>query len=89
MTELIVKVSFGLAIFFIAIYYSTKFLAKKAHPETQPTDVTPQVNEDIHKEVEKELFNTEERNVVNKEPKPEFPIDKPKKKRKYYPKKKQ
>jgi hypothetical protein len=89
MTELIVKVFFGLAIFFIAIYYGTKFLAKKAHPETQLTDVTPQVNEDLHKEIEKELFNTEERQAAKKESKPEFPIDKPKKKRKYYPKKKQ
>ena len=89
MTELIVKVFFGLAIFFIAIYYGTKFLAKKAHPETQPTDVAPQVNDELRKEVEKELFNTEERQAAKKESKPEFPIDKPKKKRKYYPKKKQ
>ena len=88
MTAILVKVFFGLAIFFVAIYYSTKYLAKKAHPTEEQKQVTEEVHEDFHKQVEEELFNVEEREVV-KESKPEFPIDKPKKKRKYYPKKKQ
>lgn len=87
MTEVIVKAFFGIAIFIVAVYYAVRFLSGKVHSETQPTDVSPILNEDIHKEVEKELFNTEERKVVSKEPKAEFPIDKPKKKKKYYPKK--
>jgi hypothetical protein len=89
MTEILVKVGFGLVIFFIAIYYSTKYLASKAHSSVIPT------TEELSKQIEQELFNVEEREVVGeevvvveKEPKPEFPIDKPKKKRKYYPKKK-
>ena len=88
MTAILVKVFFGLAIFFVAIYYSTKYLAKKAHPTEEQKQVTQEVHEDFHKQVEEELFNVEQREVV-KESKPEFPIDKPKKKRKYYPKKKQ
>jgi hypothetical protein len=82
MTEILVKVGFGLVIFFIAIYYGTKYLASKAHPlvEQKPEQLTQQIEE--------ELFNVEEREVVKEETKPEFPIDKPKKKRKYYPKKK-
>lgn len=87
MTEILVKVGFGLAIFFIAIYYGTKYLAGKAHPPVIPT------TEELSKQIEQELFNVEEREVVEKEVvekelKHEFPIDKPKKKRKYYPKKK-
>lgn len=88
MTEILVKVGFGLVIFFIAIYYSTKYLASKVHSSVIPTI------EELSKQIEQELFNVEEREVVGeevvveKELKPEFPIDKPKKKRKYYPKKK-
>ena len=86
MTEILVKVGFGLVIFFIAIYYGTKYLAGKAHPPVIPT------TEELSKQIEQELFNVEEREVVEevvkKESKHEFPIDKPKKKRKYYPKKK-
>ena len=89
MTAILVKVFFGLAIFFVAIYYSTKYLAKKAHPTEEQKQVTQEVHEDFHKQVEKELFDVEQREVGKKESKPEFPIDKPKKKRKYYPKKKQ
>ena len=89
MTALLVKVFFGLAIFFVAIYYSTKYLAKKAHPTQHPNQETPQVNDELRNKVESELFNVEQREVVKKEHKPEFPIDKPKKKRKYYPKPKQ
>lgn len=89
MTALLVKVFFGLAIFFVAIYYSTKYLAKKAHPTQQPKEQTPQVNDELRTKVEEELFNVEQREVVKKEHKPEFPIDKPKKKKKYYPKPKQ
>lgn len=87
MTEIIVKSFFGIAIFFIAVYYAVRFLSGKVHPPQLPTDISPILNEDIHKEVEKELYNTEQRKVEKKESKPEFPIDKPKKKRKYYPKK--
>ena len=88
MTEILVKVGFGLAIFFIAVYYGTRYLAGKAHPTVIPT------TEELSKQIEQELFNVEEREVVEeevvvkKEPKSEFPIDQPKKKRKYYPKKK-
>jgi hypothetical protein len=92
MTEIIVKVFFASGIFLLAIYYGTRFLAGKVHPPQElqePKEVTPQIQEDLHTEVEKELFDVDQRQVVEKEPKPEFPIDKPKKKRKYYPKKKQ
>ena len=93
MTAILVKVFFGLAIFFVAIYYSTKYLAKKAHPTQLPTlepkEQIPQVNDELRNKVENELFNVEQREVVKKEHKPEFPIDKPKKKKKYYPKPKQ
>jgi hypothetical protein len=92
MTEIIVKVFFASGIFLLAIYYGTRFLAGKVHPPQEPEqvkEVAPQIHEDLHTELEKELFNTEQRKVEKKEPKPEFPIDKPKKKRKYYPKKKQ
>ena len=89
MTAILVKVFFGLAIFFVAIYYSTKYLAKKAHPPQQPKEQIPQVNDELRNKVENELFNVEQREVVKKEHKPEFPIDKPKKKKKYYPKPKQ
>jgi hypothetical protein len=87
MTEIIVKVGFGIAIFIIAAYYSTRYLSGKVHP---PVIQEP---EQLAQQIEEELFNVEEREivkeeVVEKEPKPEFPIDKPKKKRKYYPKKK-
>lgn len=93
MTAILVKVFFGLAIFFVAIYYSTRYLAKKAHPyqheadptittPQQPNEQTPQVNDELRNKVEEELFNVEQREVVKKESKSEFPIDKPKKKKK-------
>jgi len=82
MTEILVKVGFGIAIFIIAAYYSTRYLSGKVHP---PVIQEP---EQLTQQIEEELFNVEEREVVKEEPKPEFPIDKPKKKRKYYPKKK-
>lgn len=89
MTEILVKVGFGIIIFIIAVYYSTKFLSSKVHP---PVIQEP---EELSKQIEQELFNVEEREVVEeevvvveKESKSEFPIDKPKKKRKYHPKKK-
>jgi hypothetical protein len=82
MTEILVKVGFGIAIFIIAAYYGTRYLLGKVHP---PVIQEP---EQLAQQIEEELFNVEEREVVEKEPKPEFPIDKPKKKRKYYPKKK-
>jgi hypothetical protein len=82
MTEILVKVGFGIAIFIIAAYYSTRYLSGKVHP---PVIQEP---EQLAQQIEEELFNVEEREVVKEEPKPEFPIDKPKKKRKYYPKKK-
>lgn len=98
MTAILVKVFFGIVIFFVAIYYSTKYLANKAHPyphEADPTITTPQhpnqqtaqANDELRTKVEQELFNVEQREVVKKESKSEFPIDKPKKKKKYYPKK--
>lgn len=47
---------------------------------------------DAHDTLVKEIDNVAPEGIVEepvkKEPKPEFPIDKPKKKRKYYPKKK-
>ena len=89
MTEIIVKVFFASGIFLLAIYYGTRYLAGKVHPPQETKEVTPQIHEDLHKKVEKELFDVDQRQVVEKESKPEFPIDKPKKKRKYYPKKKQ
>lgn len=89
MTALLVKVFFGLAIFFVAIYYSTRYLASKAHPTQHPNEQSPQANDELRNKVEEELFNVEQREVVKKESKKEFPIDKPKKKRKYYPKPKQ
>jgi hypothetical protein len=89
MTEIIVKVFFGIAIFIVAVYYAVRFLSGKVHPPQEPKEVTPQIQEDLHTELEKELFDVEERTAEKKEPKAEFPIDKPKKKRKYYPKKKQ
>jgi hypothetical protein len=82
MTEILVKVGFGIAIFIIAAYYGTRYLSGKVHP---PVIQEP---EQLAQQIEEELFNVEEREVVKEEPKPEFPIDKPKKKRKYYPKKK-
>lgn len=87
MTALLVKVFFGLAIFFVAIYYSTRYLASKAHPTQHPNEQSPQANDELRTKVESELYNVEQREVGKKEPKAEFPIDKPKKKRKYYPKK--
>ena len=87
MTEIIVKVGFGIVIFIIAVYYSTRYLSGKVHP---PVIQKP---EELSKQIEQELFNVEEREVVKEEvveteSKPEFPIEKPKKKRKYYSKKK-
>ena len=82
MTEILVKVGFGIAIFIIAAYYSTRYLSGKVHP---PVIQEP---EQLAQQIEEELFNVEEREVVKEEPKSEFPIEKPKKKRKYYPKKK-
>ena len=96
MTEILVKVGFGIIIFIIAVYYSTKFLSSKVHP---PVIQEP---EELSKQIEQELFNVEEREVkdivVNhysefvevpvKKSKSEFPIETPKKKRKYHPKKK-
>lgn len=92
MTAILVKVFFASGIFLLAIYYGTRYLAGKVHPTEEQKQVTQEVHQDFHKQVEEELFNVEEREVVKepkKESKSEFPIDKPKKKRKYYPKKKQ
>jgi hypothetical protein len=130
MTEILVKIAFGLTIIFIAIYHSVKYLSNK-HPEPvqepTPEEYTKEELDNI--KLAEELYNKDLRQVVAKkapkkekveeqveamrkvvdahdtlvkeiakvtpevvkEEKPvksEFPIDKPKKKRKYYPKKK-
>ena len=109
MTEILVKIAFGLAIIFIAIYYSVKYLSNKHSElaqEPAPQEYTKEELDNI--KLAEELYNKDLRPVVAKkaktkpapelevvepefvakESKPEFPIDKPKKKRKYYPKKK-
>jgi hypothetical protein len=109
MTEILVKIAFGLAIIFIAIYYSVKYLSNKhSEPVQEPTleEYTKEELDNI--KLAEELYNKDLRQVVAKKTKPqpspelkvveeefvpkesksEFPIEKPKKKRKYYPKKK-
>jgi hypothetical protein len=109
MTEILVKIAFGLAIIFIAIYYSVKYLSNKHSElvqEPAPQEYTKEELDNI--KLAEELYNKDLRPVVAKkaktkpspelevvepefvakESKPEFPIDKPKKKRKYYSKKK-
>lgn len=131
MTELLVKIAFGLLIVFIAIYYSVKYISKK-HSELEQDIASEKEYTKIEIENAKlaeELYNKDLRPIVAKktpkkekveeqveamrkvvdahdtlvkeiakvapevvkEEKPvksEFPIDKPKKKRKYYPRKK-
>lgn len=111
MTEILVKIAFGLAIIFVAIYYSVKYISKK-HSELEQDTAAEKKYTKIEIENAKlaeELYNKDLRPIVAKkapkkveevevikpevvkEEKPvksEFPIDKPKKKRKYYPKKK-
>jgi predicted PurR-regulated permease PerM len=59
----------------------------KLAEELYNKDLRPVVVEKTKPQVTEEL-NVVEAEFVSKELKPEFPIDKPKKKRKYYPKKK-
>jgi hypothetical protein len=59
----------------------------KLAEELYNKDLRPVVTKKAKPQVAEEL-NIVEPEFVAKEPKPEFPIDKPKKKRKYYPKKK-
>ena len=118
MIELLVKVAFGLAIAFLAVYYSIRYISNKhsqlEEDETPSQGYTKQETENA--KLAEELYNRDLRPIVAKkapkkekvieqvetiaevvtpvvmekakETKPEFPIDKPKKKRKYYPKKK-
>jgi hypothetical protein len=59
----------------------------KLAEELYNKDLRPVVAKKAKPQVAEEL-NVVEAEFVANEPKPEFPIDKPKKKRKYYPKKK-
>lgn len=95
MAQILAQVGLGISIFIVLAYLVTKYLASKTHPTPEKKEVLTPINENFSKQIEQELFNIEEREVieeevvvVEKESKPEFPIDKPKKKRKYYPKKK-
>ena len=95
MAQIIAQVGLGISIFIVLAYLVTKYLASKTHPTPEKKEVLTPINENFSKQIEQELFNVEEREVieeevvvVEKESKSEFPIDKPKKKRKYYPKKK-
>ena len=95
MAQIIAQVGLGISIFIVLAYLVTKYLAYKTHPTPEKKEVLTPINENFSKQIEQELFNVEEREVieeevvvVEKESKSEFPIDKPKKKRKYYPKKK-
>jgi hypothetical protein len=107
MIELLVKVAFGLAIVFVAIYYSVKYISNKNSeleqdkaPKKKYTKISVKdeelaeelYNKHLRPIVAKKAPKAEEIEVVKpeivKETKSEFPIDKPKRKRKYYPKKK-
>ena len=59
----------------------------KLAEELYNKDLRPVVAKKVKPQVAEEL-NVVEAQFIAKENKPEFPIDKPKKKRKYYPKKK-
>ena len=108
MIEILVKVAFGLAIAFIAIYYAIKYINSNPSQANQDTDSKTEYTkiELENARLAEELYNKDLRPIVAKkapkkvtevevvkpeivkEVKSEFPIDKPKKKRKYYPKKK-
>jgi FtsZ-interacting cell division protein ZipA len=68
-------------------YYVNEELGEKPKEKFQPRKVTVQTPSRQVNEVVKEAVDITEPEV-KKETKSEFPIDKPKKKRKYYPKKK-
>jgi hypothetical protein len=68
-------------------YYVNEELGEKPKEKFQPRKVTVQTPSRQVNEVVKEAVGITEPEV-KKETKSEFPIDKPKKKRKYYPKKK-
>jgi FtsZ-interacting cell division protein ZipA len=68
-------------------YYVNEELGEKPKEKLQPRKVTVQTPSRQINEAIKEAVNITE-SEVKKETKSEFPIDKPKKKRKYYPKKK-
>ena len=68
-------------------YYVNEELGEKTKEKLQPRKVTVQTPSRQINEAIKEAVNITE-SEVKKETKSEFPIDKPKKKRKYYPKKK-
>jgi hypothetical protein len=111
MIDLLVKIAFGLAAAFLAVYYSVKYIYNR-HSELEQ-DVTPEKDyttvELENARLAEELYNKDLRPIVAKkapkktaeveevkpevvkevkQTKSEFPIDKPKKKRRYYPKKK-
>lgn len=102
MAQILAQVGLGISIFIVLAYLVTKYLASKTHPTPEKKEVLTPINENFSKQIEQELFNIEEREVkdivVNhhsefvevpvKKSKSEFPIETPKKKRKYYPKKK-
>ena len=68
-------------------YYVNEKLEKEPKETFKPKNVTVQTPSRQLNEVVKEAVDVTEPEV-KKETKSEFPIDKPKKKRKYYPKKK-
>jgi hypothetical protein len=104
MTNLLIT-AFVLAVITIAAYLTFNYQDKNHSPETPTytpeeldnikiaeelynKDLRPIVTNKANPVVAEEL-NVVEAQFVAKESKPEFDIDKPKKKRKYYPKKKQ
>jgi FtsZ-interacting cell division protein ZipA len=68
-------------------YYVNKELGEEPKEKFQPRKVTVQTPSRQVNEAVKEAVGIKE-SETKKETKSEFPIDKPKKKRKYYPKKK-
>jgi len=70
-------------------YYVNKELGEEPKEKFQPRKVTVQTpSRQVNEAVKEAVGITEPKVKKEKETKSEFPIDKPKKKRKYYPKKK-
>lgn len=108
MTEVLVKIAFGLATVFLAVYYSVQYISRKQAEIDQEQDTTPELTKEELENIKlaEELYNKDLRPIVAKkektvkvpegiyqepgkeETKSELPSDRPKKKRKYYPKKK-
>ncbi len=88
MTQILAQVGLGISIFIVLAYFVTKYLASKTHPTPEKKEVLTPIDESFSKQVEKELYNVEERQVIEEKIVTSTPITTPKKKRKYYPKNK-